>query len=88
MFEKIQRDLPTVAGLAKSAARRRAYLEAVADAVVTGRPERGHARRRVKAAVAHALTFATWQSLVSVNGLADAEAVDVMAAMVDAAGGG
>jgi hypothetical protein len=56
------------------------------DAVLAGRRERGHARRRVKAALAHALAFPTWQSLVRHNGLEDAEAVSLMAAMVEAAG--
>jgi len=70
--------------MAKPVARRLAYLESVVDAVVTGRPERGNARRRVKAAVGHALSFGTWQSLVRQQGVKDAEAVAMMAAMVEA----
>ena len=50
-------------------------------------PERGRARSRVKAAVGHAVSFPTWQSLVRQQGLEDAEAVAVMAAMVESAGG-
>ena len=86
MFEKVLRDAPSVEAMAKPVARRIAYFEAAIDAVVAGRPERGHARRRVKAAVGHAMSFPTWQSLVRQNGLDDDEAVALMAGMVEAAG--
>jgi hypothetical protein len=58
----------------------------VVDALLTGRPERGHARRRVKAALTHAISFPTWQSLVRDNGLKDTESVSLMVGMVEAAG--
>lgn len=86
MFEKVLRDAPLVEAMAKPVARRLAYFQAAIDAVVAGRPERGHARRRVKAAVGHAMSFPTWQSLVRQNGLDDDEAVALMAGMVEAAG--
>jgi AcrR family transcriptional regulator len=86
MLENVLRDEPLVPAMATPLARRRTYLDLVVDAVIAGRPERGHARRRVKAAFAHALAFPTWQSLVRENGLKDAEAVSLMAAMVEAAG--
>jgi AcrR family transcriptional regulator len=86
MVENVLRDAPLVEGMAKPVAMRLAYFDAFVGAVVAGRAERGHARRRVKAAVAHALAFPTWQSLVRDNGLKDAEAVSLMAAMVEAAG--
>ncbi len=86
MLENVTRDGPLVDAMAKPEARMRAYFESVVDAIVAGRPERGRARRRVKAAVGHATSFATWQSLVRRHGLEDAEAVAVMAAMVEAAG--
>jgi len=41
----------------------------------------------VQAAVGHAVSFPTWQSLVRQQGLEDAEAVAVMAALVESAGG-
>jgi AcrR family transcriptional regulator len=88
MLENVLRDAPRVPAMGAAVARRLAYLEMVIDAVLTGRRERGHARRRVKAAITHAFEFPTWQSLVRENGLKDAEAVSLMAAMVEAAGRG
>jgi len=86
MLENVTRDRPLVAAMAKPAARMGAYYEAVVEAIVAGRPERGHARRRVKAAVGHATSFPTWQSLARRHGLDDADAAAVMTAMVEAAG--
>lgn len=86
MVENVFRDAPLVPAMEKPIAMRLAYFEAFVEAVVAGRPERGHARRRVKAATAHALSFPTWRSLVREQGLGDDEAVALMAAMVEAAG--
>ena len=86
MLTNVLRDAPVVEAMAKPVARRLAYFETAVDAVVAGRPERGHARRRVRAAVAHAMSFPTWQSLARQNGLDDDEAVALMAGMVEAAG--
>ena len=86
MAENVLRDAPLVDAMAKPVAMRLAYFEAFVDAVVAGRPERGNARRRVKAATAHALAFPTWRSLVREQGLEEDEAVALMAAMVEAAG--
>jgi AcrR family transcriptional regulator len=86
MLENVTRDRPLVAAMAKPAARMAAYYQAVVEVIVAGRPERGHARRRVKAAVGHAVSFPTWQSLARQHGLDDAEAVAMMGAMVEAAG--
>jgi AcrR family transcriptional regulator len=85
MVENVLRDAPLVEALAKPVAMRLAYFDAFLDAVVTGRPERGRARRRVRAAIAHALSFATWRSLVREQGLEEDEAVALMAGMVEAA---
>jgi AcrR family transcriptional regulator len=86
MLQNVLRDEELVPAMAAPIATRRAYLGMVVDALLTGRRERGHARRRVKAALTHALAFPTWQSLVRENGLKDSEAVSLMAAMVEAAG--
>jgi AcrR family transcriptional regulator len=45
-------------------------------------PQPGRGRKVVRAAVAHATTFTTWQSLCSAQGLSDRSAVDLMAGMV------
>ena len=63
-----------------------AFLDIAAGILMKGRPERGAARRRTAAAVSHALQFTTWQSLTRAQELSNAEAVAVMAAMVEAAG--
>jgi AcrR family transcriptional regulator len=87
MLEKTSRDAPLVDAMARPVAEFRAYLDAAADAIIAGRPERGEARRRVQAAVGHAIAFPTWQSLVRQQGLEEVEAVAMMAALVDSAGG-
>jgi hypothetical protein len=51
-----------------------------------GRRQRGRQRARVAGAVGHAIGFRAWSSLVRENGLDSPEAVDLMAAMVAAAG--
>jgi len=86
MLEKTSRDAAVVEAMAVPVERFRGYLSAVADTIVAGRPERGQARRRVLAAAGHAVSFPTWQSLVRQQGLDDAEAVAMMAAMVESAG--
>lgn len=87
MLDKTVRDAPLVPAMAAASGAFLAYVEAVVDAIVAGRPERGKARRRVRSAVGHAVSFRTWQSLVRGQGLTDAEAVELMAAMVEAAAG-
>ena len=86
MLDNVMRDAPLVEAMTKPVARRLAYLQAVVEALMAGRPERGNARRRVKAAIGHATSFSTWQSLVRQQGLGDSEAAATMAAMVEAAG--
>jgi AcrR family transcriptional regulator len=58
------------------------YFEAAADTLLRGRPERGAPRRRVRAALGHAVAFETWRSLVRRHGLTDAEAIELMRATV------
>ena len=86
MLEKTSRDAPVVEAMARPVAEFLSYLDAVAAAISAGRPERGRARARAQAAIGHAISFPTWQSLVRHHGLDDADAVAVMAAMVEAAG--
>jgi AcrR family transcriptional regulator len=86
MLEKTTRDAPLVPAMAAASGAFLAYVEAVVDAIVAGRPERGNARRRVRAAVGHAVAFATWQSLVGRQEVSEPEAVALMAALVEAAG--
>ncbi|HEY7950594.1 MAG TPA: helix-turn-helix domain-containing protein [Solirubrobacterales bacterium] len=78
MLEKTTRDASLVPAMRAPAELRRAWLAEAAATIVRGRPERGARRRRVEAAVAHAVSFPTWRSLVREQGLSAVEAVDLM----------
>jgi AcrR family transcriptional regulator len=88
MLEKTSRDAPVVPSMAAPVQAFRAYLQSAAKVLLRGRPERGASRRRIAAAIGHALAFPTWQSLIRLEGLEQSEAVAMMAAMVEAAGAG
>lgn len=87
MFVNTRRDAALVPAMAGPVAAGRAGLAALLDTLIKGRPERGHRRRRVLAAIQHATAFATWYSLTRESGLGDDEAVELMLATVAAAGG-
>lgn len=79
MLEKTTRDAATVPALQPAMAASAQWFEAAADVLMQGR------RRRLRAAIGHALSFATWRSLVREQGLTQAEAVELMAGLaVDA----
>jgi AcrR family transcriptional regulator len=86
MLENVFRDAPQVAALTPAVERRQRQLKAMHAALMSGRQERGRQRVLVAAAVGHAIGFGTWHSLVCEQGLDRAEAVDLMASMVLAAG--
>jgi AcrR family transcriptional regulator len=82
MLEKTTRDAPVVPAMRSAVESMSSwFVEAVAT-IVHGRPVRGVRRRRVEAAVGHAVSFATWRSLVRDQGLSDSEAVDLMQGLV------
>jgi AcrR family transcriptional regulator len=85
MFVNVRRDASLVPARAGPVAAGRAATQAMIDALMRGRRERGRRRKRVLAAVTHAVTFWTWHSLTQEAGLSDSEAVDLMAATVAAA---
>jgi AcrR family transcriptional regulator len=87
MLESTGRDIGRVPAMEKATAAIRTFLGAANDILMAGRTERGAARRRVQAAIGHALLFPTWRSLIRMQGLSSGEAVAVMAAMVESAGG-
>jgi AcrR family transcriptional regulator len=62
------------------------YLRAIEDSLMAGRGLRGHAARRTRAALGHALAFPTWRSLTREQGLGDGEAVARMSLLVRGAG--
>jgi AcrR family transcriptional regulator len=80
MLELLIRDLPVVPAV-QSQFRLPGYLAAAADVLLAGRPERGAARRRARAAVGHAVAFETWLSLVRQQALTSAEAIRLMERM-------
>src|SRR5687768_9579936 len=63
------------------------YLRAVRESLMAGRGLRGHAARRTRAAIGHALAFPTWRSLAREQELAEDEAVTLMCALVEGAKG-
>jgi AcrR family transcriptional regulator len=58
------------------------FLAVVRDELMRGRGVRGKTRKRVVAAVGHALAFGTWRSLAREEGLDDAEAAALMCRLV------
>jgi len=78
MLTNVTRDRPLVDAMAKPSAAMAAYFETVIETIAAGRPR----RRRVRAAIGHAVSFAAWQSLVGQQGLDEQQAVELMAAMV------
>ena len=80
MLELLIRDLPLVPAL-QTQFRLPGYLDAAADVLLAGRPERGAARWRARAALGHAVAFETWLSLVRQQGLTGAEAIRLMERM-------
>jgi AcrR family transcriptional regulator len=80
MLELLIRDLPVVPAV-QSQFRLPGYLNAAADVLLAGRPDRGATRRRARAALGHAVAFETWLSLVRQQGLTSAEAIRLMERM-------
>jgi AcrR family transcriptional regulator len=85
MMENLLRDEATVPTVKKMFGGYRQYMEAGRETLVRGRPSRGHARERVRAAVGHALAFTTWRSLTREQGLDDAQAAALMCRLAEAA---
>ncbi len=82
MLEKLYRDVSVVPALAHQMEHGAgAYLNHVTEVLAAGRPR----RKRVRAAIGHALAFETWRSLVRAQGVSSKQAVDLMAALVAAA---
>ena len=77
MLARIHRDVDAVPPLvvASRHAREQRWLEVLLA------PQPGRRRKLVRAAVAHATAFTTWQSLCRSQGLSDRSAADVMVAM-------
>ena len=82
VMENLIRDEPVSEVVRQNFAGYRQYLAAARDALVHGRRSRGRARTRERAAIGHALAFATWRSLALDEGLDDAQAAELMVRLV------
>jgi hypothetical protein len=83
MLEKTTRDAPLVPAMRPAVESMGGWFAEALATIVRGRPERGTRRRRVEAAVGHAISFGAWRSLVRDQGLADSEAVDLMGGLIE-----
>jgi AcrR family transcriptional regulator len=82
MLDNLFRDETTVPVVRERFAAFHAYLEGARGVLMAGRRLRGQASRRTRAAVGHAVAFATWKSLVRTQGLTEDDAVALMCALV------
>lgn len=87
MMDNILRDEATMPNVKRMFRGYRDYIAGARDTLVGGRRTRGRARRRERAAIGHALAFATWRSLACEQELGDSEAADLMCRLVAAAAG-
>jgi AcrR family transcriptional regulator len=85
MLKNLFRDEATVPIVRERFAQFREYFAAARDTLMRGRRLRGAAKRRTRAALGHAISFATWKSLVREQELTQADAVVLMCALVAAA---
>ncbi len=86
MLERTTRDAALVPAMERPVAASAAWAEAATEVLLRGRLQRGARRQTVRAAIAHALAFPTWRSLVREQQLPPAAAADLMFALVAAAG--
>ncbi|HTI35363.1 MAG TPA: helix-turn-helix domain-containing protein [Miltoncostaea sp.] len=84
MFGNVLRDAELVEFAREAVAPLQAYLDEAAEVLAAGRGARGRRRLLLLAALRHAVAFPTWRSL-SASGVARADAVALVTALVDAA---
>jgi AcrR family transcriptional regulator len=82
MYESLFRDETLVPSVAKRLADFHAYLRSARDVLLAGRRR---PTQRTRAAVGHALAFATWRSLTQEQQLSREEAAALMCRLVEAA---
>ena len=85
MMENLLRDEATMPIIKRLFVVFRDYLSAAHETLMPGRPTQGRAEQRARAAIGHALAFATWRSLTREQGLDDPQAVDLMCRLAAAA---
>jgi len=85
MLDKLLRDEATVPIVAELFAPYHQFMGSIVELLARGRSLRGKARDRTRAAIAHAVSFRTWQQLTGEAGLGDEEAAELMRRLVAAA---
>jgi hypothetical protein len=83
MYSSLMRDEPFVPTVQRRLRDFYDYLETIEGTLVAGRRLRGRALRRTRGAIAHALAFTTWRSLVHEHGLADEDAVALVCVLIE-----
>jgi AcrR family transcriptional regulator len=78
MMENLHRDEATVPVVAERFAGYHGYIAAARDLLMKGRQLRGRRQDEARAAIGHALSFPTWQSLTRDQGLDDDQAAELM----------
>jgi AcrR family transcriptional regulator len=84
MLDNLFRDESIVPMVAERFAAFRAYLAQAQETLMAGRRLRGTAAGRTRGALGHAVAFSTWKSLVREHGVPDADAVELLCALVEA----
>jgi AcrR family transcriptional regulator len=87
MYTSLLRDEPLVPIVHRLLGDFYGYLGAIQDILMAGRGLRGHAARRTRAAIGHALAFPTWRSLSREQGLTDGDAIVLMCGLVEGSAG-
>jgi AcrR family transcriptional regulator len=82
MLVQVHRDLPQLPALASVLSPWDEFVAGVREEMLEGWKGAGPPRARLAAAVAHALRFETWRSLSRMEGLGDAEALELMVTLV------
>jgi AcrR family transcriptional regulator len=85
MLDKLLRDEQAVPIVAELFAPFHQFMDAITEMLMRGRSLRGKARNRVRAAIAHAISFRTWQQLTEEAELGDDGAAELMRCLVAAA---
>jgi AcrR family transcriptional regulator len=85
MYASLLRDEPLVPVVQRRLRDFHRYLDTIEDVLTAGRGLRGRAGRRTRAAIGHALAFATWRSLTHEQGLSEEDTVTLMCTLVESA---
>jgi AcrR family transcriptional regulator len=86
MLRNVLRDVELVDALRPTLVPMQAFLRETAEMLTAAWGARGRRRRVLKAAIDHAIAFHTWRSLTASGEITKTEAVDVVTALVKAAG--